>query len=380
MRILITTGLYPPDIGGPATYSKFLAQKLPSFGHEVMVMPFRDVRKYWPIIRHIVFFVSVIRKGYTADVIYAQDTMSVGLPSALANVFLRKKFMVRVPGDHVWEQGTARFGITQPLEMFPNFSWSWHPYLIVLRFLQRFVLRSADLLVVPSKYMERVVKNWNVGEKKAQLIYNGVEQLEDTGNKAVLRGLLRFQGKLVVSIGRLVPWKGFSELIGVMPSLKAQFPDVKLLIAGGGALLSELEEKAARLGLQDDIIFTGELERDVLLRYIRIADVFVLNSKYEGLSHQILEVMTVGVPVVTTNIGGNPEVIDHERNGYLVVPNDAESIRLHVSALLRDANLRAQIVAAGKRKVKQFSNERMVEETAKLLKRLCPVSRTLPSA
>ena len=369
MRILITTGLYPPDIGGPATYSKFLAEKLPAFGHNVIVLPFGNVRKYWPIIRHIVFFFLVIRRGSAADVIYAQDTISVGLPSAFANVFLRKKFLVRVPGDHVWEQGTARFGIGEPLELFPAFSWKWHPYLIFLRLLQGFVVRSADSLVIPSKYMERIVKTWGVDSKKVVHIYNGVEQLEDTGNKAVLRGLLRFQGKLIISVGRLVAWKGFSELIALMPELKKQFPDLKLLIAGGGPLFSNLEQEAESLGLHDDVIFTGELERDVLLRYIRIADVFVLNSRYEGLSHQILEVMTVGVPVVTTNIGGNPEVIDHERNGYLLPPNDSERIISHVSVLLRDANLRAHIVAAGKRKVKQFSNERMVEETAKLLKR-----------
>jgi glycosyltransferase involved in cell wall biosynthesis len=370
MRILITTGLFPPDIGGPATYSKFLRDKLPSFGHSVTVLAFRDVRKYWPVVRHIVFFILVLRRGANADVLYAQDTMSVGLPTALANVFLGKKFFVRVPGDHVWEQGTARFGVTGPLESFPLFSWSWHPYLILLRAFQRFVVQAADALIVPSKYMERIVRTWDVDQKKVVLIYNGVEQLEDTGNKAVLRGLLRFQGKLIISIGRLVSWKGFSELIALMPALKKQFPDLKLLIAGGGPLLSKLEEEAGTLGVGDDVIFTGELERDVLLRYIRIADVFVLNSRYEGLSHLMLEVMTVGVPVVATAIGGNPEVIDHERNGYLVPPNDTERLMLHVSALLRDANLRAHIVAAGKRKVKQFSNERMVEETAKLLKRI----------
>lgn len=370
MRILITTGLFPPDIGGPATYSKFLADKLPSYGHSVSVLPFREVRKYWPIIRHIVFFVSVLRRGHNADALYAQDTMSVGLPTALANVFLRKKFLVRVPGDHVWEQGTARFNVSESLEEFPLFSWRWHPYLILLRALQRFVTAQADALIVPSKYMERIVKTWPVDKKKVVLIYNGVEQLEDTGNKMVLRGLLRFQGKLVISIGRLVPWKGFSELIALVPALKKEFPDFKLLIAGGGPLLPELERQAESLGLSEDVIFTGELERDVLLRYIRIADVFVLNSRYEGLSHQVLEVMTVGVPVITTAIGGNPEVIDHERNGYLIPPNDSGKMLLHISALLRDANLRAHIVAAGKRKVKQFSNERMAEETAKLLKRI----------
>lgn len=369
MKILLTTGLFPPDIGGPATYSKFLAEELPKRGHSVEVLAYGEVRKYPTVIRHLVFFAKVIARGRNVDCIYAQDTMSVGLPSALANVFLRKKFLVRVPGDHVWEQGVYRFGIAESLDSFPLYSKSWHPYLHVMRFLQQCVVNSARVLVVPSRYMHGVVSRW-VEPKKVKLIYNGVEELGDTGNKPVLRGLLKFQGKLLISIGRLVPWKGFGELIALLPSLKAEFPDLKLLIAGGGPLMQTLEKQAEDAGLSDDVIFTGELPRDVLLRYIRVADVFILNSRYEGLSHQMLEVMAVGVPVVATNVGGNPEVIEEGRNGYLVPPGDTALLRERVAELLRDANLRAKTVAAAKRKVRQFSHERMVQETASLLAKL----------
>ena len=79
------------------------------------------------------------------------------------------------------------------------------------------------------------------------------------------------------------------------------------------------------------------------------------------------ELVMVGVPVVTTKIGGNPEIIEHEKNGFLVAPNDTARIEGHVRALLSDAILRARIVGAGKRTVKQFSDERMVTETIKLL-------------
>lgn len=370
MKVLIATGLFPPDIGGPATYSKFLVGRLPLHGYETTVLPFKKVRGLWPIIRHIAYFFLVVKYGKRADVLYAQDTVSVGIPVACANLFLKKKFLVRVPGDQVWEQGVRRFGITGPLEAFPQFSWEWHPYLWVMRWLQQFVVRQADALIVPSKYMERVVLKWPISAKKVVHIYNGVEEFGDTGNKPVLRGLLRFQGKLLISIGRLVPWKGFSALIRLVPKLKKEFPDAKLLIVGGGSLLSQLEKEATDLGVADDVIFTGELERDVLLRYIRVADVFVLNSRYEGLSHQLLEVMAVGVPAIVSNVGGNPEVVDHERNGYLVEPDDEEAILQHASELLRDANLRGKVVASAKRKVKQFSHERMVADTARLLKRI----------
>ncbi len=366
--VLIVTGLYPPDIGGPATYSRYLAELLPRLGIEVTLLPFRNVRKYPPGVRHLVFFFQILARGRAIDVIYAQDTFSVGVPAAFANLFIRKPFLVRVPGDHVWEQGTRRFGLSVPLEKMPRFSWRWHPVLIVMRILQLFVIGRADMLIVPSKYMERIVRAWGVSEKRVRLIYNGVEEFSETGNKSVLRGLLRFQGKLLISIGRLVSWKGFEKLITLVPLFKKEFPDFKLMIAGSGPDLPRLEQKAAELAVTDDVIFTGELDREILVRYIRAADVFVLNSRYEGLSHQLLEVMGVGVPVVVSRVGGNPEVVEDGRNGYLVKPDDGEAIRMRVSALLKDAALRARLTSAGKRTVRRFSHERMVEETAKLLR------------
>lgn len=371
MKVLIATGLFPPDIGGPATYSKFLFEKLPAYGFDAVVLPFKKVRRLWPLVRHVAYFFLVLKYCKSVDVIYAQDTVSVGIPAACANIFLKKKFLVRVPGDQVWEQGVRRFGVSGPLDSFPYFSWKWHPYLWIMRMLQQFVVRNADALIVPSKYMERIVAQWPISQKKIIHIYNGVEEFGDTGNKPVLRGLLKFQGKLLISVGRLVPWKGFSALIRLVPKLKKEFPDLKLLIVGGGSLLPQLEKEATDLGVSDDVIFTGELERDVLLRYIRVADVFILNSHYEGLSHQLLEVMGVGVPAIASNVGGNVEVIDHERNGYLVEPDNEDKMYLHAAALLRDANLRGKVVAAAKRKVKQFSHERMVQETARLLKKIC---------
>jgi glycosyltransferase involved in cell wall biosynthesis len=369
MRVLVATGLYPPDIGGPATYSKFLVELLPKHGIEVSLLSFSEVRKYPPVVRHIIFFWKVLVRGRKADCIYAQDTVSVGVPAMFANFILQKRFLVRVPGDHAWEQGVRRFGLTKPLDDMPLWSWQWHPFLMLMRLAMLMVVRSADTLIVPSKYMVGIVKKWNVGNKKIALIYNGVEEFKETGNKPVLRGLLRFQGKLVISIGRLVPWKGFRALIELVPSLKKEFPDLKLLIIGSGSDMQSLEEKVSKLGLSDSVIFAGEVERDVLIRYIRVSDVFVLNSRYEGLSHQVLEVMAVGVPVVTTRVGGNPEVIEDGVNGYLVHPDDQAALKERVSTLLGDVPLRTRLVQSAKRTVRKFSNERMIEETAQLLRK-----------
>lgn len=371
MKVLVATGLYPPDIGGPATYSKFLVDELPKRGIEVVLLAFSEVRRYPPLIRYIIFAWKTFMRGRDVAVIYAQDTVSVGVPAMLANLFLWKKFFVRVPGDHAWEQGTRRFGLTMPLEKMPRWSWRWHPTLMVMRLAEFLTVRAADALIVPSKYMAKVVRTWPVDAKKVHLIYNGVEEFSGTGLKPVIRGLLKFDGKLVLSAGRLVPWKGFGALLELLPALKKTFPELKLLIIGTGSDMHVLEQKAAELGVEGDVIFAGEVERDVLIRYIRASDVFVLNSRYEGLSHQILEVMSVGVPVITTNVGGNPEVIEDGKNGFLVKPNDTQMLIKRITTLLTDTALRAQMVQSARRTVKRFSNETMVDETAALIRKLC---------
>ena len=368
MRVLVATGIYPPETGGPATYSRILETELPQRGIEVIVLPFRRVRRFPKIIRHIAYFFLVVREGRHADIIYAQDPLSVGLPSALAAFFLQKKFLLKVVGDYAWEQATQRFGFSDSLESFQYAELSLLPR--TLRFLERWVANRALKVVVPSKYLGKILAAWGVPKNKTSIIYNGIEDFQETGNKMVLRGLLKFHGKLVVSVGRLVPWKGFATLIQMFPRFKELFPGSKLLIIGGGPDLNSLETTAALAGVADDVIFTGPLERDILIRYLRASDVFVLNTAYEGFSHLILEAMMIGVPIVTTNVGGNVEAIEHGKNGYLVKVNDTEKIIAHTSALLTDAALRARIVLAAKRRVKQFSNLVMVEKISTLLKHL----------
>ncbi len=366
MKVLIATGLYPPEIGGPATYSRKLEVALPQYGIEVIVLPFIKVRRFPKFIRHIVYFFLILKEGRRADVLYAQDPMSVGVPTMIAAFFMRKTFVLKVVGDYAWEQATQRFGYTGTLESFQYATLPLIPKLF--RFVERSVASRADRVVVPSKYLAKILTAWNLSHKKVSVIYNGIEDLGDTGNKTVLRGLLRFHGKLLVSVGRLVPWKGFDTLIRLLPKIQKSFPETKLLIIGSGPDAGMLERLAVEVGVENDVIFAGSLERDILIRYLRASDVFILNTAYEGFSHLILEAMAIGVPIITTKVGGNVEIVDHAKNGYLVKPNDADAITNHANSLLGDATLRANLVASAKRRVKQFSNERMIDEIAKLLK------------
>jgi glycosyltransferase involved in cell wall biosynthesis len=367
-RVLIATGLFPPEGGGPATYSKALDDLLPARGFEVDVLPFRNVRKFPKVIRHIAYFFLLLKRGMRADIIFAQDPISVGLPAMLASKVLRKKFVLKMVGDYAWEQSTQRFAYPGTIEQFQEDDLGILAG--TMRFLERRVARSAVRVIVPSKYLGRIVTMWGVSKKNISVVYNGIRP-HQVGLKQVIRGLLKFKGDLIVSPGRLVPWKGFDTLIRVHAEMLKERPDLKLLIIGDGPDVGSLEALTKSLGVEESVIFTGNIENAVLLRYMRAADVFALNTHYEGFSHVLLEAAVVGVPIVTTNIGGNPEFIDDGVNGYLVKPDDEKAFAKKIGALLDSPELRARVSGNAKRKTEKFSVNAMVDRTAEVLKRIC---------
>ena len=104
---------------------------------------------------------------------------------------------------------------------------------------------------------------------------------------------------------------------------------------------------------------------------MRAGDVFVLNTRYEGFSHVLLEAAAIGVPTVTTKVGGNPELIEDNVHGYLVKPDDEKTLMHRIEKLLDSPETRARISMNAKKRVGNFSNKKMVEETATLLKHIC---------
>jgi len=362
MKILITTGIYPPDIGGPATYSKLLFDELPKKGIEVEILSFGEVKKWPKIIRHIAYFFKILSKTKGVDVIYAQDPVSVGLPTTLANKFLRKKFFIRIAGDYAWEQGVQRFDIKDDLDTFS----AKNDYGFRVKFfkkIQFYVAKQADKIIVPSHYFKTVILNWGIIDKKITVIYNGIKLSEPSEVQPP-----KIREKVILSVGRLVPWKGFKVLIEVMPEILKEIPDVKLVIVGSGPQKEELENKITELSLREAVTLTGQLSREEVLDNMRKASVFVLNTQYEGFAHLLLEAANNKVPVVTTNIGGNPELIKNNQEGVLVKPDDKEAIRNGILKIFREELFRQSIVQNAYEKSKQFSIENTLDNLEKLLK------------
>lgn len=324
-KILIATGVYPPESGGPATYAALLEERLPGLGFSVSVLPFSTVRHLPKVVRHAAYFFACLNRAKESDIVYALDTVSVGFPAALAALLLRKKFVVRVPGDYAWEQARQRFGVVEELDAFQNNTYGWRVSL--LRAVQRFVVRHARAVVVPSEYLRGIVSRWGCAPR---VIYSSID-LAPAYNMPKDRP----QGFLVVSSGRRVPWKGFEGIARVVA-----------------------QEGGWHFFLAED------LPRTEALGWVKTADVFVLNSTYEGLSYALVEAMALGTPVVATAVGGNPELITNGVDGLLVPPGDDAALHEALKRVQQDpegARARAQSARA---KVGQFSIGTALEKLA----------------
>lgn len=367
MRVLIATPLFPPEVGGPATFSKALAEAFPKQGIEVDVVPFSAVRMFPKIVRHLLYFFKILWRGRFADIIFAQDPVSVGLPSMMAARMLRKRFVVKIVGDYAWEQGVQRAGITESLDHFSK--QNDVPFFVkIFKKIQTYVAVHAERVIVPSAYLKRIVSYWGVPEGHITVVYNSYAAQSAPGNREVLRSVLQFTGMLIVSAGRLVPWKGFEPLIEIMPRVLKRFPDARLLIAGEGPDREKLEQKIRSRGMEKHITLAGRLDQTVLWQYVKAADLFILNTFYEGLSHQLLEVMDAGTPIVTTSVGGNPELITHNSEGLLVPYGNAKELERAILRLLEDRAFALRLAHKAKEKVTRFSQEQMIRGTLKALK------------
>jgi glycosyltransferase involved in cell wall biosynthesis len=333
MKLVVATPLYPPEPGGPATYAKNLENGLPSHDIEVSLVKFGDVRQYPKVMRHFLYGRRVQRAAKHADLVLALDPVSTGLPAMRAAQKVGKPFVVKIVGDYAWEQGTNRFGITAPLDEFVRIPDAKLPFPVrVLRKIQTDVAMNAKAVIVPSGYLKGIVHAWGVPEEHITVIENGIA-LPETLPPVEKKGAF-----VVASAGRRVPWKGFEAI----------------------------ERVANAHDWTVDII--SNVSRPEALARIKAADVFVLNSSYEGLSHVLIEAMTLGTPVIATKAGGNPTLVEDHVTGLLIPVGDEaalgkalEDIHTHSE----EARVRAK--AAQARMMEEFSVPRMLERTATFL-------------
>lgn len=387
MKIIIATGIYPPDIGGPATYSKKLGECLSKEGWDVSVLTYSDelksngtgdflpkesspkikvikiLRSYNVFARYFWYTWNLVKLAKKADLIYAQGPVSEGLPALIASRMLGKKYILKVVGDCAWERWEQKIQNSDKKNFFTSpddfQKLSKIPFKTkILKIVERSVAKKASRVITPSLYLKKIVMAWGIAEEKITVIYNAVEEVASCEKNADNQ-----KGDIILSIGRLVPWKGFDALVDVMPQLWKLNENFKLIIVGDGP---DYEKLKCRIH-NDNIVLMGKLEHGKLLELMGKAKMFVLNSGYEGLSHVIIEAMQNGLPVATSNIGGNPELVEDRETGLLFEYNNKEKIKDAIIKLWKGNRLREHIVLEAYKKVQKFNFKKMIAETKRTL-------------
>jgi glycosyltransferase involved in cell wall biosynthesis len=374
MKVLIAADIFPPQSGGPATYAVHIANALKKAGVEcaiVVLAPDADkTAADCPVFappagggkfrRYAAYIRLLSREAKRADVIYAMGPVNAGFPALLVAVFLHKPLVVKVVGDYAWEQGVQRFGVTADIDAFQSSQPHRMPVRI-LKHIQSLVVRRAVRVITPCKYLKHLVEGWGAEGKNVNVIYNAVH-LPDVVPAPKPAGERR-----IVSVGRLVPWKGMDGLIDVMAAIRDAAPDARLVIVGDGPDMGRLERRIANTRTGDIVSLSGRKTRAETLSLLASADMVVLNSGYEGLSHTLIEALGLGKIVLASAAGGNPEVIVPGQTGELFVWNNREEIAKKIMQALSSGHPPNNAATV----LDKFKPETMIQRTLDVLKTVC---------
>ena len=220
-----------------------------------------------------------------------------------------------------------------------------------------------DRVIANSRAVKQALGNL----ERCRVVYNGIDLPAPSGkeerNRARRALGLAEDETAVGTVGHFAPLKGYEDLLRAIPPIKEKVPAARFLITGGALYPAyrdyrrHLEESARELGVADRIVFTGEREDPGEI--LAALDIFVLPSRSEGFGRANLEAMAAGLPVVSTRVGGIPEVVIDGETGILVPPNRPEALAEAITALAEDPALRKRLGAAGRKRAADFSLPKM---------------------
>lgn len=307
------------------------------------ISPIKDLQAFFSIF-------TILRKE--KPTIVHTHCSKAGIVGRWAAFWVGVPYIYHTPHGHIYSHGRFNFSrfFTRLCLYLERLTSCFTDKIFVLSDVER----EESLLLGISRKREKFVK-----------VHSGVEiekfrnvRVDVPQKKSSLVGLPP-EAKVVGTVGRLVPLKGHRYFLSCIPKVLDAFPKAKFLIVGDGELRQELEKQTVHLGIERYVLFTG-LRKDVP-EILKCLDVFVLASTHEAMGRVLVEAMASGLPVVATNVGGVPEVVEQGVTGFLVPPASPACLADAIIHLLRDKNLAKKMGERGKIQAANFSAERMVE-------------------
>ena len=339
MRIIIATGIYPPDIGGPAKHVKLFQDFLSSQNSHASILTYgdqsspsvRSVSRRWPFgIRQLFYFLKCLVAALFNDDFYAQDVTSAGLPALAAAKILRRKFVVRIGGDVLWER-LAESGKTD-LSMVNYYVQKRYfldaPVLYAATLL---VLRWADAVIVPAELLKKLYpEHYGLDPKKIFTIPNPVIAVKDQGCPALDQQTFLFAG-------RFVRYKNLDMLMRVFDRVRQKNKAGKLLLVGDGPERPQLENLMRQLESGKFIEIRKGVSREDLSKIISCSGACVGPASTEFNPNFILECLAAGRPVILSRENGLTIPLGEE---FIFDPRNERELEQKMNDLLNGAKYR----------------------------------------
>lgn len=372
----MTSGIYPPDVGGPATYVERLTRTLAADGRDVRAVVLSDavsrelgnatirrISRAQPLPlrmgRTTATVASISRHG---DTIYASG---VFVESAVAALSRRSRLVIKVVGDYAWETAHNRGETDVDLLRFQDAPPASRRVAAVGA-LQRWWCRAADALIVNSQFLASIVRGWGVLESGLHVIPNAVEAAAVASPHQQMHSSTEIRA---LSGGRLLRWKGFELLLEVA----LMVPRLRLTLVGDGPLKSTLTREIRRLGLTDRVVLANPVEPGEMARHYGESDVFMLPSSSETFSYMTAEAMAAGLPVIVARAGALPEIVDDGRSGILCELTSPREWVNAVDHLAADRHFYAKTASEGLHRVRtKYSWDAIYRSTLPILDGVTP--------
>jgi glycosyltransferase involved in cell wall biosynthesis len=374
MKVLVVSGIWPPDVGGPASHAPDVARWLHDRGHAVEVVttasaePAREpYRVRWASRRipkgllHVRTAALVRARAARADVVYTTGMFG---RSAAGSLAARRPYVVKLTADPAFERARRRGIVGGRVEEFQSGGGGLRSR--ALRLARDAELGRAAHVFCPSAWLAELAVSWGVPADRVSVLPNPSPAPHKLPARDELQRRLGVNGATLVFAGRLTAQKSLSVAVEAV----AQADGVELLVAGEGPDREPLERLAGELGIGERVRFLGPQPRERVLELFRAADAAILSSSWENFPHTVVEALTVGTPVLSTRAGGVAEVVEHERNGLLVEQGDADALGAEIRRFFGDGELRERLRAAAAPSVEAYAPERVLGELEATLERV----------
>jgi glycosyltransferase involved in cell wall biosynthesis len=366
LKVVVVSGIWPPDVGGPASHAPDVADFLVEHGHEVRVVVTADAaptsasygvrhisRSLPKGVAHAVGGAEIVRAARTADVVYATGMFT---RSAAACALVRAPLVLKLTGDPAFERARWRGRVSGDVRSFQRGGGGLEA--AGLRQLRAMTVRAAAHVLCPSTFLRDLAISWGVAPEKISVLPNATPAIPALPPRDELRLSFGFDGPTLAFAGRFGPQKALDVAIEAVRRVEG----VAFVLAGDGSDRAALERQAG-----PRVRFLGPLARARVLELFAAADASVLSSSWENFPHSVVESLAVGTPVIATRVGGVPDVVQHEVNGLLVPAGDAEALAAAVRRFVDDDALRERLRNAAAPSVERFRPEHLYGELERVL-------------